>query len=227
MVSTISRLESGFIKAKKTWVDIVETIHDIVYKIEENGISKKIIINISAGIPLFKTDKVMLEQIVSNIINNAVIYSYPHSIIKISVSDGIQPVSIPGDEQQKSGTQYPGSLDNAGKMDFPGELDRDKLQQITNIVTTEQMLLTQLNTLRIIIEDNGPGFPEDELPFIFDKFYRLKNTKTGGTGLGLSIVKGFAEALNGQVRIENLAGGGGRFTILIPCETSYLKVANE
>jgi two-component system, OmpR family, sensor histidine kinase KdpD len=169
----ISRLESGFIKAKKTWVDIVETIYDIVHKIEENGINQQIIINIGAGIPLFKTDKVMVEQIVSNIINNAVLYSYPDSIIKISVTDGIQ------------------------------------------------------HTLRIMIEDTGPGFPEDELPFIFDKFYRLKNSKAGGTGLGLSIVKGFAEALNGQVMIENVAGGGGRFIIDIPCETSYLKVTNE
>src|SRR5687768_10835025 len=82
----ISRLESGFIEAKQTWVDMVETIHDIVYKIEENGVSQQILIDISPAIPLFKTDKVMIEQIVSNIINNAVLYTYPDTVIKISVS---------------------------------------------------------------------------------------------------------------------------------------------
>jgi two-component system sensor histidine kinase KdpD len=188
----ISRLESGFIKAKKTWVDIVETIHDIVYKIEENGISQQIIINISPAVPLFKTDKVMLEQIVSNIINNAVIYTQPDSVIKISVM----------------------ASDNPGLMTVPvEEKNKDRLLPGT--------------VLSLVIRDNGPGFPQEELPFIFDKFYRLKNSKAGGTGLGLSIVKGFVEALNGQVNIENVAGGGARFIIEIPCETSYLKVTNE
>jgi two-component system sensor histidine kinase KdpD len=78
--------------------------------------------------------------------------------------------------------------------------------------------------LQIIIEDNGQGFPEDEIGRVFEKFYRLKNTKTGGTGLGLSIVKGFTEALKGTVELKNISTGGSRFTIEIPCETSYLKV---
>ena len=46
------------------------------------------------------------------------------------------------------------------------------------------------------------GFPEEEIENVFDKFYRLKNSKAGGTGLGLSIVKGFTEALNGNVNLE-------------------------
>jgi two-component system sensor histidine kinase KdpD len=72
----------------------------------------------------------------------------------------------------------------------------------------------------IQISDNGLGFPENEIDFVFDKFYRLTNTATGGTGLGLSIVKGFTESMNGTVRLENLPNGGARFTITIPCESS-------
>ncbi|HKZ68005.1 MAG TPA: ATP-binding protein, partial [Chitinophagaceae bacterium] len=67
-------------------------------------------------------------------------------------------------------------------------------------------------------------FPEEEIENVFDKFYRLKYSKAGGTGLGLSIVKGFAEALKGNVSLENVSTGGSRFTVEIPCETSYLKV---
>jgi two-component system sensor histidine kinase KdpD len=80
-----------------------------------------------------------------------------------------------------------------------------------------------IDVLEIIIEDNGPGFPEDEIKNVFDKFYRLKNSKTGGTGLGLSIAKGFVEALNGRIKLENIKPRGARFTIEIPGETSYLK----
>ena len=72
------------------------------------------------------------------------------------------------------------------------------------------------------VEDNGNGFPDDEIEKVFDKFYRLKNTDTGGTGLGLSIVKGFVEAQNGTILLENIPEGGARFTITIPTETSYI-----
>lgn len=78
------------------------------------------------------------------------------------------------------------------------------------------------DVLQIIVEDNGPGFPPAEIDKVFDKFYRLEHTQTGGTGLGLSIVKGFTEAHNGTISLENIDTGGARFTINIPAETSYL-----
>ena len=79
------------------------------------------------------------------------------------------------------------------------------------------------DVLEVIIEDNGKGFPLDEIKNVFDKFYRLKNSGTGGTGLGLSIVKGFTEAMRGTVELENISTGGARFIIEIPAETSHLK----
>jgi len=78
------------------------------------------------------------------------------------------------------------------------------------------------NNLILIIEDNGTGFPEGEIKNVFEKFYRFKNNHTGGTGLGLSIVKGFVEAHNGKIILENKKEGGARFTITIPAETSYI-----
>ena len=78
------------------------------------------------------------------------------------------------------------------------------------------------NQLLIRVEDTGNGFPENEIGRVFDKFYRLRNTQTGGTGLGLSIVKGFVEAMNGNITLENMQPSGSRFTIHIPCEISYI-----
>jgi len=68
----------------------------------------------------------------------------------------------------------------------------------------------------ISIADDGNGFPEDQIDKVFDKFYRLQNSKTGGTGLGLSIVKGFIEAQNGKVKLENREEGGSIFTLSFP-----------
>jgi two-component system, OmpR family, sensor histidine kinase KdpD len=81
---------------------------------------------------------------------------------------------------------------------------------------------------RIAIADNGPGFPPDEMPSVFDKFYRLRRTGTGGNGLGLSIVKGFAEAQGGSVQVANNTEGGATFTVDIPADTSYInQLKNE
>jgi two-component system sensor histidine kinase KdpD len=74
----------------------------------------------------------------------------------------------------------------------------------------------------ITVADNGTGFSSQEIPLVFDKFYRIPNSPTGGSGLGLSIVKGFAEAQNGLVKLENNQQGGATFIIEIPSETSYL-----
>jgi two-component system, OmpR family, sensor histidine kinase KdpD len=76
-------------------------------------------------------------------------------------------------------------------------------------------------SLILVVEDDGPGFPETEIAFVFDKFYRLKNARPGGTGLGLSIVKGFVEAHHGTIVLENRKEGGARFRLSIPSEQLY------
>ncbi len=77
--------------------------------------------------------------------------------------------------------------------------------------------------LMISVADNGPGFPEEEIGKVFDKFYRLKNSKIGGTGLGLSIVKGFIEAHNGTIGLKNNTPFGAIFVIRIPAGKMLLK----
>ncbi|HEY8269642.1 MAG TPA: sensor histidine kinase KdpD [Pseudobdellovibrionaceae bacterium] len=65
------------------------------------------------------------------------------------------------------------------------------------------------------IEDQGPGIPEEAVPNIFDKFYRVPGTQPGGTGLGLSIVKSIIELHKGKISYEN-ANPGARFVITLP-----------
>ncbi|PZX93077.1 sensor histidine kinase [Flavobacterium aquariorum] len=80
----------------------------------------------------------------------------------------------------------------------------------------------------ITITDDGIGFPENEIDKVFDKFYRLQNSKTGGTGLGLSIVKGFVEAQHGKVILQNREDGGSVFTLSFQTLTMNTKeISNE
>jgi len=80
----------------------------------------------------------------------------------------------------------------------------------------------------ITIADDGNGFPEEAITKVFEKFYRLDNSKTGGTGLGLSIVKGFVEAQHGKIKLQNREEGGAVFTLSFPAEVMQTKnIGNE
>jgi two-component system sensor histidine kinase KdpD len=68
----------------------------------------------------------------------------------------------------------------------------------------------------LFINDTGPGFPEDAIPKLFDKFYRVPGTTSGGTGLGLSIAKGFVDAHGGTISASNSSDGGAQITIILP-----------
>ncbi len=75
------------------------------------------------------------------------------------------------------------------------------------------------NFLEISVSDTGVGIDPEELPKIFDKFYRIKHPKTRqvvGTGLGLAIVKGVVDSHHGSIEVKSEPGAGTTFRILLP-----------
>lgn len=77
-------------------------------------------------------------------------------------------------------------------------------------------------TARITIADSGIGIPSEDLPRIFERFYRVDKARSrdvGGTGLGLSIVKHVIEQMGGTVAVDSRLGEGSRFIIVVPCVT--------
>ena len=168
----MSRLESGFIKAKMDWCDIHELIHSVVNQLDDALKGHKVSVVVNEDTPLVKLDFGLMQHVLNNLISNAAIYTQRDSLIKI-----------------KAKILKEGDAEN----------------------------------LIISVEDDGQGFPEKEIEKVFEKFYRLKDTKTGGTGLGLSIVRGLVEAHHGKITLTNISTGGSKFTIVIPAVTSYLK----
>ncbi len=74
--------------------------------------------------------------------------------------------------------------------------------------------------VRFTVEDTGVGIPEEDLPHIFDRFYRVdkaRSREAGGSGLGLAIVRSTVDELGAHISAERRAEGGMRFTVDFPC----------
>jgi two-component system sensor histidine kinase KdpD len=82
--------------------------------------------------------------------------------------------------------------------------------EISVQVTEDQM--------ELVVSDTGPGVPEQAMPHLFNKFYRVEGSQPGGTGLGLAIVKGVVDAHGGTVAVHSRPGGGLSFLIRLPVE---------
>jgi signal transduction histidine kinase len=101
-------------------------------------------------------------------------------------------------------------LDNALKYSPPEHPIRVRAERRNGSVALE-------------VEDRGNGLEEDEIPRIFDRFYRGRAARSNsiqGTGLGLSIAETVVKAHEGRIEVETTAGEGCRFTILLPWPAS-------
>lgn len=163
----MSRIESGFLKPRRDWCDVGDTIYQVIRRLDEESAGRKIGIHVHPQLPLCRLDNVLLETALYNLLLNALKYTAPTDTVTVMA------------------THY-------------------------------------ADVLEIKVEDNGPGFPEEEVPYIFRKFYRLKETNKSGTGLGLSIVKGFTEAMGGSVELVTPPGGGASFALRFPLEKNDL-----
>ena len=75
------------------------------------------------------------------------------------------------------------------------------------------------SSVRVVVSDSGQGIPPEDLPFVFERFYRAdpsRTRSTGGVGLGLTIAKQLVEAHGGAISAANTPGHGSRFVIDLP-----------
>ncbi|GAB5519160.1 MAG: hypothetical protein RhofKO_14110 [Rhodothermales bacterium] len=80
-------------------------------------------------------------------------------------------------------------------------------------------LMLAEETVTVVVRDNGPGIPSDELPHIFDRFHRASSPETTvqvGTGIGLALAKELVELHEGEIKVESEAGFGAAFTVVLP-----------
>jgi two-component system, OmpR family, phosphate regulon sensor histidine kinase PhoR len=160
---SLSRLESGKIAIKMDPFDLRPVIDKTIGLFKAQADPKNILMVVQAPdpIPLVVGDQELVDQVMVNLVSNAIKYSPRQSKIGIEVSTGSKDV-------------------------------------IVNII------------------DNGFGIPKESLPKIFDKFYRVSESRgeeeTEGSGLGLALVKEIIEKHGGFIRVKSKLGVGSVFT---------------
>lgn len=122
---------------------------------------------------------------------------------------------------------------------FLEEADEDKLEQVlTNLldnafrhtpegkqirIVAERVGEGPASDLQIKIEDEGAGIPQEDIPFVFERFYKADKARVrggaSGTGLGLAIVKSIVESHSGSIRVTSQVGEGTIFSIRLPVES--------
>lgn len=103
-------------------------------------------------------------------------------------------------------------LSNAFKFTFEGEIEV-RLQQAGNLV-------------ELTVRDTGTGIPAEDLPHLFDRFYRVKGARGRtfeGSGIGLSLVQELAKLHGGSARVESELNRGSTFTVAIPLGKAHLR----
>ena len=111
--------------------------------------------------------------------------------------------------------------------------DRDRIRQVTTILLDNAVKYTPgggritvtvrrvADRVELAVADTGIGIPADDLPHIFERFYRVDASRAaGGTGLGLAIAHQIAEQHGGTLTVVSSPGHGSTFTLTLPVSTA-------
>jgi len=201
----LSKIESGRVPLQFSPVELGPFIAKTVGLLAKEAERKNIRIETEVDEALYvEADEDRLSQIVVNVLSNAIHYTPEGGLVRIRV----EPVAPRGDVDDRDkradriGAARTGP-DAGPRGPFPEGADER----------------AEYDAIRIRISDNGIGIPKQDLPRIFERFYRVdkaRSRSSGGTGLGLSIVKHLVELHRGSISVESEVGVGTTFTIELP-----------
>lgn len=165
----LARMEAGHIQLSVEEIDVQPYIQKIIRKFQVLAKEKDIelTVNLSNQVDLAILDADRIEQVLTNLIDNAIRHTPQEGKVELTV-----------------------------KLDLRG--------------------------LYFEVSDSGSGIPEEDLPFVFERFYKADKARTrgrSGTGLGLAIAKNIIDAHKGHISVQSKLGQGTTFSFFIPQKT--------
>lgn len=157
-----SRLQAGGLALKQSDLSLPEVVKRLAKRFATQSSKHKIIVNFPDDFPIVLADEIRLEQVISNLISNAIKYS------------------------------------SRGEIHISGQIRPD--------------------IVIVCVSDQGPGIAPEDIPHVFDRFYRApdmaRNTK--GAGLGLFLTRSIIEAHRGHIWVDTESGKGARICFSLP-----------
>jgi signal transduction histidine kinase len=168
----LAAAEAGTLRLIRQPVAVRPIIDRVLKALAPQVLAKGLVtrIDVPLDLPMLDADPDRVEQILRNLLTNAISYTLPSGAVTVAarvISEGVEV--------------------------------NDKVE--------------------ISVEDTGTGIAPEDLPFVFERFYRADKSRTrstGGTGLGLTIVKHLVEAHGGSVQITSMLGQGTRIACRLP-----------
>ncbi|HET7726012.1 MAG TPA: ATP-binding protein, partial [Candidatus Limnocylindrales bacterium] len=152
----LGRIESGSLRADRDAYELDELVRGTLVRLRPGMGGREVEVDVPTDLPPVLVDPLFVDQILANLLDNAVHYAPPPAAVRIA--------AIARDER-----------------------------------------------VRLTVEDGGPGVPEDALPRLFEKFFRVSHRPDGarrGTGVGLAVVRGLATAMDAGVGARRSELGG-------------------
>jgi two-component system sensor histidine kinase KdpD len=159
----VSRLQSGQLYLSRSWQSLEGVVQRVRVQIESRAPNRSLLIRLPPDLPPLHIDPILIEQVLLNLVDNALKYSGNGDPIEIEV-----------------------------------EAAGDAASVIISVI------------------DHGMGVELEEMPRIFERFYRGRGSAPGGLGLGLTIARGIVEAHGGRIRAAQTAGGGLAIHFTLP-----------
>jgi two-component system sensor histidine kinase BaeS len=164
---TLALADAGQIELERSSTDLTSLVERVVERFQPQASSQQVSLSLHPPVtplPKISADPIRLEQVLTNLLSNALRYTPIAGNIELTLS----------------------TIDGSA---------------------------------RLSVHDSGPGIPEESLPYIFERFYRVEKSRAraeGGTGLGLAIARQLARAHGGDLTATNHASGGALFTLILP-----------
>ena len=190
-VLTLSRLDER-VDAPLLPVDLSAVARRVCARLAPAAEERAVEIQQHFGAPVtVQGDESLAEQMVYNLVSNAIKYNKEGGIVRVTVTPQVapsQPTQVDAEGGEAAASGEGGTVSSA---DAPARA-------------------------YIAVDDEGPGIPPEMRDRVFERFFRLDSSRsreTGGTGLGLAIVKHAALSLGGTVHVEDSDLGGSRFVV--------------
>jgi two-component system sensor histidine kinase KdpD len=191
----LSRIEAGELRVDPEPFELAPLVDRAVDRLRPRIGARVVVLDVPDDLPPVLVDEVFIDQILSNLLENTIKYTGPTARIRVHAVGSPEGVLRPADPRPHTRASRETDHAEVGPDARPG------------------------GTIRLTVEDDGPGVPDDTIDRLFDRFFRVPRRgepSRPGSGIGLTVVRGLVEAMGGRVVAARSPLGGLGISLILP-----------